>query len=167
MQSLDIISVNLWHILISLANLVLMFFIVKKFLFKPVKKLFDERKEAIDKQYAAADEAKEQADAAKAEWEEKLSGADAEADRIVKNAVDTADYRAAQIVADANAKAGDIVRRAENEAALTVKRAEDGIKHEIVEVSSVLAEKMLEREINADDHRAMIDSFIENMGEDK
>ena len=38
MQSLDVISVNIWHILISLANLAILFFVVKRFLFAPVSK---------------------------------------------------------------------------------------------------------------------------------
>ena len=54
---------------------------------------------------------------------------------------------------------------AENEAALERKKAIDGIKREIVDVSGAIAEKMLEREINSDDHRALIDSFIENIGD--
>ena len=41
------------------------------------------------------------------------------------------------------------------------------IKREIVDVSAAIAEKMLEREVNAEDHRAMIDSFIETVGEEK
>ena len=39
------------------------------------------------------------------------------------------------------------------------------IKKEIVDVSTVLTEKMLHREINADDHRTIIDSVIAEMGE--
>ena len=38
-QSLDIISVNIWQILISLINLLLLFLIIKKFLFKPVQNM--------------------------------------------------------------------------------------------------------------------------------
>ena len=45
------------------------------------------------------------------------------------------------------------------------RKAKEDIKKEIVEVSGVLAEKMLEREINKDDHRAIIDSVIEEIGE--
>ena len=43
MQSLDVISINIWHILISLCNLILLFLVVKKFLFKPVKNLLASR----------------------------------------------------------------------------------------------------------------------------
>ena len=166
MQSLDIISVNLWHVLISLINLVLLFLIVKKFLFKPVNKLLNERRSQISESYAKADAAVNEANASKAEWEARLATANDEADRIVKDATEAADYRARQIVSEANVKADDIVRRAETEALLTVKKAEDGIKREIVEVSSLLTEKLLEREIRSEDHRRMIDEFIEDLGED-
>jgi F-type H+-transporting ATPase subunit b len=165
MQSLDVISVNIWHILISLINLLLLFFVVKKLLFKPVKKLFAERQAALDHQYAAANEAERAALENKAEWEKKLEGADTRADEIIKNATDTADYRSQQIIAEANAKARDIMNRAETEAELTRKKAEDGIKREIVEVSAAIAQKMLEREVDTADHRAMIDSFINEIGD--
>ena len=61
MQNLDVISVNLWQLLVSLVNLVLLFLIVKKFLYKPVKNMLETRQSNIEGQYAAADEAKKQA----------------------------------------------------------------------------------------------------------
>ncbi len=165
MQSLDVISINIWHILISLINLVLLFLIVKKFLFKPVKKLFADRQAALDHQYASANAVEKEAIAHRDEWEKKLAGAELHADEIIKNATDTADYRAEQIIADANERAKDIMSRAEAEAELTRKKAEDDVKREIVDVSAAIAEKMLEREVNVKDHRAMIDAFINEMGE--
>lgn len=165
MQSLDVISINLWHILISLLNLVILFLLVKKFLFKPVKKMFAERQEALDKQYAAADEAERQANANRENWEKKLLSAENEADSIIKNAADTAKFRAEQIVEDAKAKADGIVQRAEAEAVLTRKNAAESIKREIVDVSAAIAEKMLEREVSAEDHRSLIDSFIDEIGD--
>ncbi|MBE6628091.1 MAG: F0F1 ATP synthase subunit B [Ruminococcaceae bacterium] len=166
LQSLDVISINLWQILISLANLVILFLIVKKFLFKPVKKLFAKRQAELDHQYAAANAAEKQAQEHKAAWEKKLQSANEEADGIIKDATDAAKYRATQIVEEANAKAAGIQSRAEAEALLTQKRAEEEIKKEIVEVSSAIAEKMLEREINEADHRALIDTFLDEIGED-
>ena len=165
LQSLDVISINLWQILISLANLVILFLIVKKFLFKPVKKLFAKRQAELDHQYAAANAAEKQAQEHKAAWEKKLQSANEEADGIIKDATDAAKYRATQIVEEANAKAAGIQSRAEAEALLTQKRAEEEIKKEIVEVSSAIAEKMLEREVSQDDHRALIGSFIDTIGD--
>ena len=42
-QTLDVISVNLWQIIISLCNLLIMFWILKKFLFRPVQNIIAQR----------------------------------------------------------------------------------------------------------------------------
>ena len=164
MQTLEVISINIWQILISLANLVILFLILKKFLFKPVKKVLTQRQAAVDEQYDAAARAEEQALQNKESWEPKLGSAAAEADAILKDATQTASLRGEKIVAAAQDKADGIIRQAETEAELERKKAEDGIKREIIDVSTVLTEKMLGREINTQDHRSLIDSFIEEIG---
>ena len=164
MQNLDVISVNLWQMLASLANLVILFLIVKKFLYKPVKKMMKQRRDAIDRDYSDASEAKESALRSQAAYEEKLKGADSEAGEILKNAVDVAKAREKEIIDDANEKARGIIKRAEADALLEMQKAREDIKKEIVEVSALISEKMLEREISADDHEKLIDSFIDNIG---
>lgn len=165
MQSLDIISVNIWHILVSLLNLAILFFLVKKFLYKPVKNMVAEREAAVNSKYEAAEQAKKNALENEEQWQAKLKEASSKADSIIKNATDIAKSRAEQIVKDADLKADGIVKAAEKEAELERIKATDGIKREIVDVSAAIAEKMLEREVNTEDHRAMIDSFINNIDE--
>ena len=166
MQTLDIISVNIWQIVASLANLVLLFLVVKKFLYKPVKKMLENRQNTIEGDYAAAEEAKEQALADQKLYAEKLQGAKAEADSVIKNAVDTANEREKEIITQAKEKADGIVRQAQTDAELERKKAEESIKKEIVEVSSLLTEKLLEREVTKEDHKNFIDSFIESIGDE-
>lgn len=166
MQTLEIISVNLWSALISLCNLLILYLILKKFLYKPVKKVLAQRQTAIDEQYGAAEEAERKALESKEKWEQKMLSADNEADSILKAAVVNADRRSEKIVAGAKEKADDIVRQAHTEAQLERKKAQAGIKKEIVNVSAALTEKMLNREINEEDHRELIDSFIREIGED-
>ncbi len=166
MQTLDVVSVNLWQILISLANLVLIFLIVKHFFYKKVKEMLEKRQKTIEDDYAAANAAKEQALADRAAYNEQLQGAKHEADALIQNAVQLANDREREILSEAKAKADGIVRQAENDAVLERKKAEDGIKREIVEVSSLLTEKLLEREVSAEDHRRFVDSFIESIGDD-
>lgn len=166
MQSLDVISVNLWQMLASLANLVILFLLIKKFLYKRVKKMLDTRQQTIDNDYNAAKEAKEQALADRKTYEDKLLTAKAEADKVIKSAVDVANEREKEIIDEAKMKADGILRQAQNDAVLERKKAEDSIKREIVEVSSLLTEKMLEREVTLDDHKKFIDSFIEGIGDE-
>ena len=166
MQSLEVISVNIWDILISLLNLLLIFLLFKYFLYKPVRKVLDKRKGAIDEQYNAAEEAKQSALNDKQVYEMKLRSAQDEADEMIKNAAATADRRSAKIVDDAKEKADGIIRQAHSEVELEKKKAEDEIRHQIADVSALLTEKVLEREINEKDHREFIDSFIQGIGED-
>ena len=165
MQSLDIISINIWTVLISLANLLILFLILKKFLFKPVKETLAKRQAEIDKQYEDAAKADEQAQRDRATWEEKLQQADTIADAMIKEAAQTAQFRGDKIVAEAKAEAEAIVRQAQTEAALEKKNAEAGIRREIVDLSTELAGKMLEREVKAEDHRRLIDSFLDDIGD--
>lgn len=166
MQSLEVISVNIWDILISLLNLLIIFLLFKKFLYKPVRNVLDKRKSAIDEQYDVAEQAKQSALNDKKVYEMKLRTAQDEADDMIKKAAATADRRSAKIIGDAKEKADGIIRQGHSEVELEKKKASDEIKREIAEVSTLLTEKVLEREINENDHRGFIDSFIQGIGED-
>ena len=166
MQNLDVISVNLWNILISLANLAILFFLVKKFLYKPVKNMLEKRRGAIDKEYSDAETAKAEALRDKEAYAEKLSGAKGEAEAIISSAVSVAKAREEEIIDGAKKEAENIVHKAHEDAELEMRRAEGAITDEIVDVSTLLTEKLLEREINKDDHKELIDSFIEEIGDD-
>ena len=80
--------------------------------------------------------------------------------------MDIANERQQEILDEAKMKAHGIIRQAQSDAELEMKKAEHSIKKEIVDVSALLTEKMLEREINAEDHKGLIDSFIDGMGDE-
>ena len=73
--------------------------------------------------------------------------------------------RGDKIVAEAREKAEGIVRQGELEAEMEKKKAQESIKREITEVSAALTEQLLSREMNQDDHRKMIDSFLQGIGD--
>ena len=122
MQALDVISVNIWSILISLCNLGLIFWLVKKFLFKPVKAVLAKRQAEIDAHYQAAEDAQKNAESSREQYELKLAGAQAEADSMIQSATATANRRSDRIVSDARDKADGIIRQAQNEAELERRR---------------------------------------------
>lgn len=163
MQHSDIISVNLWQIVVSLLNLLIIFLILKRFLFKPVKKILKSRQDAVDERYAQAENAINDAEAKQAELTKRLENAQAEADNIIKDATITAERRREKIENEARENAESIIRQAKNEAELEKRKAESEIKEQIVVVSTALTEKLIEREINEEDHHKLIDSVISEM----
>ena len=167
MQDLEIISVNIWHIVISLANLVILFLILKKLLFKPVKKIVDQRQKEIESEYKKAEKTQAEADAIKAEWEGKMATAEAEADKIISDAVERADSRNEVMLYESREKADQIIRKAKADIERERKDARETIKKEIVDVSQALSEQIIGREINMDDHRDLIDKAIDKIGEEQ
>ncbi|MBO4791446.1 MAG: F0F1 ATP synthase subunit B [Clostridia bacterium] len=166
-QNLEIISVNIWSILISLCNLVIIYFIFKKFLFGRIEKFFDRRRSEIDKTYDEAGEAKKKAEQDKERYEAKLGDAEQEAAEIIDKARAKADGISSEIIRDANERAAEALRRSDENIALDKRRAANEIKDEISSLSVELAEKIVGREINEADHRALIDSFINDMNNGK
>ena len=166
MQPSEIITVNIWQIVVSLLNLVILFLIVKKFLYKPIKKTLKDREEKLEEKYTEADERLENAKITEAELNEILSEADKAAEQIVSDATVVAERRKAEITREAQAEADNFVRVAHAEAELERKKAQGDIKTQIVDVSLALSEKLIEREIKEEDHHNLIDSFISQIGDE-
>ena len=163
--NLPLISVQIPHILITILNLMILFFVVKKFLFKPVQRILAQRQSQVDKLYADAESAQEEAEKNKAAYSEKLENAEHEADVILQSAAKTAERNSDVVLAEATAKANAMLQKAEADIAQERKKAVNDIKNEISDLSVSIAGKVIGREINAADHQALIDGFIEDLDE--
>lgn len=163
MGNLELISVQLPHILITILNLLILFWVIKRFLFKPVQKILDERKAQVDKLYTDAEQAQQAADRDKQLYSEKLQNADTEAADILKKAAQQAEKDSDLVLAEATQKATALLQKAEADIAQERKKAVNDIKNEISDISVSIAGKVIERELNPEDHKALIDGFIENL----
>ncbi|MBQ6722832.1 MAG: ATP synthase F0 subunit B, partial [Clostridia bacterium] len=90
MQNLSVISINIWDVLISLCNLMLLTWVVKKFLFKRVQKVIADRRAAIDADYAQAKEAREQAEEDRLNYAAAMAAVKQTSDQIIAEASRTA-----------------------------------------------------------------------------
>ncbi len=163
MQSLSIISVNFWQVVISFANLALLTWIVKRFLFKPVKKVLDARRENIDAAYTRAQEAETEAEEHRKNYAAAMSTAKETADQMISDAARDAERRGNEIEDRAREQAQEIRRQAEEDARLEMKKAEEEMKREIADISTQLTGRLLEREMTSEDHEKLIDSFLQEL----
>ena len=159
------LGVNPWTSLFILLNTLTIFFVAKKFLFGPVMKIITDRQKEIDDMYANADSAQQQAMELQAEYQHKLAAAHETSERIVKEAVARGQSREEDIVRKANAEASAILEKAAVDIALEKKKAINDAKDEISGISMAIAEKVVERQLNEDDQTALINEFINNLGD--
>ena len=160
------ISFNTWTALFILLNTITMFLVLKHFLFKPVMKMIEDRQNEIDTMYAMADETKASADALQAEYQQKLAVAADTSERIVKEAMARGQSREEEIIRQANAEAAAIMDKAAADIAQEKKKAINDAKDEISGMAMAIAEKVVGRELKAEDQDKLFDEFVNELGED-
>lgn len=159
------LGVNPWTALFVLLNTLVIYFVAKKFLFKPVMKIIADRQQEIDGMYQAAGEAKEQAEVMRSEYQQKLTAAQQTSERIVKEAVSRGQAREEEILRKANADAAAIMDKASADIALEKKKAINDAKDEISDLAMAIAGKVVGRELNEADQKDLIDRSIDNLGD--
>ena len=160
------VGVNFWTMIFAWCNLLILYFFLKKLLFKPVKNMIDSRQKEVDDMYSSAEAAEKNAKASEAKYTEKLAAANAEGEEIIRQAQRRAILREEEIIKEAEATAERIIERAGEEIALERRRAVNEIKDEVSAMAIGIAEAVIKRDISADEHKDLIDSFIDNMGDE-
>lgn len=158
------VGVNFWTMIFAWCNLLVLYFFLRKILFKPVKHMIDSRQKEIDDMYTDAEKSKEDAASMKTEYEEKLGRANEESEEILRTAVRRAQLREEEILKEANEKASRVMQRAEEQVELEKKRAINEVKDEVSDMAIGIASAVLERDIDGKEHAALIDEFIRTMG---
>ena len=167
MKYLEFFTVDVWTVIFTWRNMLILYIIVKKLLFKPVNNMLARRENEIKKIYDDAHLADEKAKNLEREYSEKMANAREEAGGIIKQATESAQRRQDEIIASAQEKAASIMQKAQNEIAQERKKAYREIKGEISDISVAIAGRMVQRELTATDHEALIQKFIENVGEEQ
>ena len=159
------LGINFWTALFTLGNTIVLFLVLKHFLFKPVLKMIKDRQDEIDSIYEDADKAKASADALQAEYQQKLAAAAETSERIVKEAMVRGQSREEEIIRQANAEASAILDKAAADIAQEKKKAINDAKDEISGMAMAIAEKVVGRELKAEDQEKLFDEFIDGLGD--
>lgn len=159
------IGVNFWTALFVLLNTLIIFVVARKYLFTPVHNMITQRQNEIDDMYSAADQAKAEAQALQNEYQSRIAQAQETSDQILKDAVARGQKREAEIVGQASAQAAAIKNKATAEIALEKQKAINDAKNEISDMAMAIAGKVVGRAINDADQTALVDHFIDELGD--
>lgn len=163
-QTLSLVSIDTGTIVFTLINTLIIFLIFRIFLFKPVGKILDKRKELAAAEIADAQKAKESAQKAEQEYLESIAGAKEEAAEIIRQANLRAQAREEELITEANRKAAEIRAKAEEAIERDKQCALNEIKDEISDIVIMAATKVVEKEISQADNEKLIEGFLANVG---
>ncbi|MBN2653542.1 MAG: F0F1 ATP synthase subunit B [Nitrospirae bacterium] len=143
-----------------LLNFGILVFILVKFLGKPMRGYFQQRKELIEKSIRESQEAKELALKALAEVEERLKLKDSEVQAVVSNAEASGHKEKERIIAEAEELKAKILEQAKSNIAYETRLAKDAIRAEAVEAAMQMAEEKIKQRLSKEDQEKLLsDSF--------
>lgn len=156
-----------WAILISQTiNFFVLLYILNRFLFVPIGRILAERREAIGKIKLAAEEEHKIALELKEIYEKHLANIEKEAYEIKQNAIHEANLKTAEIILEAKEKAERIVEEGEMELFNERQAAWIQLREEVVHLTLLAAEKVVEESLNDEIHRKLIKNSIERLEKD-
>ncbi len=152
------------NLLYTVVNVLLLFLLLRKFLYKPVMNIIEQRQKQVDDAMAAAETSKNEAKTALAAAQDKLRNVDAEAAQRREAYEKQAEKEKEQLLADAQHQADAIL--AEGKAAAEAER-----QHKLREADAqttalarAMCEKLLERNLTQQDDARMLDDLLQKAG---
>ena len=133
---------------------------MKVFLFKPIKKTLDKRKELIDKQFKDADDAQKQADELKAQYQSELEDVEQEKKQILVDARADAKKEYNKIIDRAQGDADRIKSDARAAAEFETLKARRAVKEELAALAMETAEKVIGESASPELDSDLYDKFL-------
>lgn len=160
-----IIGFSAWELIVACGNLLVLYAILRVLLFKKVKVVIDSREGEVENMYKQAENVKAEAFALKAEYEKNISGAKDKALEIINDATASANKKAEQILNDAQDEVVALKNKADLSISLERKRAMSEMTSEVAGLVTLAASKVIEKEIDENTHKNLINDFINQVGE--
>jgi F-type H+-transporting ATPase subunit b len=146
----------IWTILTFLVLLTLL----AKFAWGPLLKALDRRQETIRTSLDDAERAKQDLARLHEESAQIIRTARAEAEAVITQSRSDADRLREEMRQKARTEANGIVRNAERQIEMQTDRALQQIRQEAVDLSVLIASKLLQRNLSTEDHEKLIDEAL-------
>jgi F-type H+-transporting ATPase subunit b len=152
-----------WTLLIFVGLLV----ILTRFAFKPLIAAVEDRERMLEEAIAGAKRDREAAARALAEQQAEIEGARNEAQRLIAEGRAVAEKMRTELLEDGRAQQQDMLERARREINAERERAVLQLRREAVELAIAGASKVIEKNLDGDTNRKLVQEFLTSVAESK
>ena len=142
----------------------ILLFVMSKFAYPAIKKAMDDRTEKIRASIDEADKLKAEAATSLAQYQASIADAKTEANRFIDEARTAAEAVRADLIARAEAEANETRSKGREDVEASKARAITELQAQVGDLTIALAEKVVERSLDDATNRALIDNYINNLG---
>ena len=157
--------VNLPVLLSSLVGFLILWFVLARFLWKPVLQVIDDRRESIEHAFNEVDDARADVERLKVEYEEHLSRINTEAQARLQEAVEKGQQIAAEIRADAEVQREKILQKTHEDITREKDKALAELRNAAIDMSFTISRRVMQEGLNREAHDRLVEGFIDEIKE--
>ena len=151
------------EILVQILGFGVVFFVLKKFAWNSMLGMIDTRRKTIEDEFTAIEKKKKDLEEFEKEYKHRLEHIEQEAREKIQEASTIGLTLAKDIQEKARADAQKMLDRSRAEIEQEIAKARLSMRNDIVEISSLITEKVLREKMNAPEHEKLVDKFIKEM----
>lgn len=156
-----------WNLLWTIINVLVLFLLLRKFLFNPVCKIMDERAEKIQQDMDSASKTKLEAEQIKLNYEKEIANAHNEAIEITKKAKVQVNHECDLMLENAKQESNKIILEAEKTIAYEKAKAIDDAKSEIANLVILTTSKVVNKNVQNEIDENEVNCFLAEVGASK
>jgi F-type H+-transporting ATPase subunit b len=142
------LGIDTGQILLQWIATIILFGVVFRYLWKPLTKVLEDRQAMVEGDLLRAQELSSNAAKIKSEIDVQLTQARQDAKAMLEAARQRSLSEREQLVADTEAELARLRAKAEAELHQDVEKAREELKHEVVEIAFLVAEKILQQQVD-------------------
>lgn len=143
----------------------LMYWILKRYGWKPILTVIEERKIRIKAEFEELRNQKKEIDLLIEDYRKKLAEVDEKAQVKIEEAIKQGKETSIKIQEDARHQAKIIIMRAQEDLQKEITKAKIQLKNEIIKITLNATEKVLQENIDSKKNEELIASFVDSIGE--
>ena len=150
-------------ILISIINIAVLFILLRLILWKHVSRFLAARTDRINKELENVEKLRSDVETMRKEYEDKLEGIELQGREIMRESQIKASEEEIEIINEARERAQSMLHEARERIADERERAVVGARHEIAQLATDMAARILKREVSEDDTKIAVDDFFREL----
>jgi F-type H+-transporting ATPase subunit b len=157
-------SLNQFKFLIVFLNLVVLYLVLRRLLFKPVTQFMENRTKMIKDSIDNAEKVKIEALDLKHEYEEQLKTAKAKGDKIIADTRAKAEKDYDGMIVQAKKESETILTQAREEIEREREQMLKDIRSQVASIALAAASKVIEANMDTESNRVLVGKFIDEAG---
>lgn len=151
-------------ILFHVINVVILFIAIRLLLYKPIRKFMQARADRVEAELVDAEQKQQAAATRQNQLDADAQQAKIEAAQAIASGVQQGQKTGEEVIARARQQADVIVVQAREEARQIQLETKETVRAQAVNMAVEIAGKLLEREVNPEDHQKIIEQFLTKVG---